>query len=300
MKIVVTGANGFLAQHLCMYLANKGFNCYAVSRGERRIPVAERIDYTSLDLTDRSLVHAYIHAVQPDVIVHVAAMSKPDECHQNRETCLLQNVTATGYLLQAAENCSSHFIYLSTDFIFGENGPHAEDDLPDPLNFYGESKLMAEKLVQDYAGHFTIVRPVFIYGRHWEGMRPSFIQWVQQQLQAGKAIKVVSDQLRTPTYAPDICKGIERIIELQKEGVYHLAGKDILSPYSMAKMVARVLGLNESLIQEVDSNSFPEPVRRSRKSGLKIDKAIRELNYQPLSFEAGLRNSFGIWLKFFQ
>jgi dTDP-4-dehydrorhamnose reductase len=82
--------------------------------------------------------------------------------------------------------------------------------------------------------------------------------------------------------------------------VYHLAGKDILSPYSMAKMVARVLGLNESLIQEVDSNSFPEPVRRSRKSGLKIDKAIRELNYQPLSFEAGLRNSFGIWLKFFQ
>lgn len=294
MKIVVTGANGFLAQHLCIYLANKGFDCFAVSRGERRIPIATHIEYTSLDLTHQSLVHAYIHTIQPDVIVHVAAMSKPDECHVNRDACLLQNVTATAYLLDAAEKCASHFIYLSTDFIFGEGGPHAEEDLPDPLNFYGESKLMAEKLVQDYAGPYTIVRPVFIYGKQWEGMRPSFIQWVQQQLQAGKPIKVVSDQLRTPTYAPDICKGIHRIIEAQKTGVYHLAGKDILSPYRMALMVARVLGLNQSLIEEVDSRSFPEPVRRSSKSGLKINKAFRELNYQPHSFEEALRKSFAV------
>lgn len=294
MKVVVTGANGFLAQHLCIYLAGIGYDCYAVSRGERRIPAAEGIHYTNLELTDFSSVNTYLTDVQPDVIVHVAAMSKPDECHHNRDACILHNATATGNLAEAAKKGSSHFIYLSSDFIFGENGPHAEEDQPDPLNFYGESKLMAEKLVQQHAGTYTIVRPVFIYGPHWEGMRPGFIQWVQQNLQAGKTIKVVSDQLRTPTFANDICKGIEQIMVQKKQGVYHLAGKDILSPYSMALTVARVLGLNESLIVEVNSDSFPEPVRRSGKSGLKIDKAIRELNYRPLSFEEGVRKSFAV------
>ncbi|HJV18641.1 MAG TPA: SDR family oxidoreductase [Sediminibacterium sp.] len=294
MKVVVTGANGFLAQHLCIHLAGNGHHCYAVSRGEQRIPAAERIHYTSLELTDFSSVNLYLAAVQPDVIVHVAAMSKPDECHYNRDACLLHNVQVTGSLAEAAKKGGSHLIYLSTDFIFGENGPHAEEDQPDPLNFYGESKLMGEKLVQQQSDNYTIVRPVFIYGPHWEGMRPGFIQWVRQNLQAGKTIRVVSDQLRTPTFANDICKGIEQIMLQKKLGVYHLAGKDILSPYSMALTVACVLGLEASLIEEVNSDSFPESVQRSRRSGLKIHKAIRELRYQPLSFEEGVRKSFAL------
>jgi dTDP-4-dehydrorhamnose reductase len=290
MKIMVTGANGFLAQHLCAFLSKKGFEVLAVSRGMSR--TTADYHYTNLELTDVSSVSAYVATMQPEVIIHVAAMSKPDECNADQPECIRQNVTVTETLALAASKIRSHFIYCSTDFIFGENGPHAEEDPADPLNFYGRSKLMAEEIVKKEMACYTIIRPVFIYGLQHEGMRPGFIQWVQQSLRAGKSIKVVSDQLRTPTYAQDICWGIEQIIRFKKTGVYHLAGNDIISPFEMAITVAEVLGLDASLIQEVNSDSFPEPVRRAKKSGLKINKAMLELNYKPHSFKEGVRKSF--------
>lgn len=291
---MVTGANGFLAQHLCVFLSDKGFQTIAVSRGPRKIPLSNNIFYYDLELTNVSSVADFIHNHQPDVLIHAAAMSKPDECNNNQEKCILQNVTVTENLVYLVKKYAIHFIHISTDFIFGENGPHHEDQLPDPLNFYGESKLMAENIIKKVLTDFTIVRPVFIYGAVWEGLRLSFIQWVQQNLQNGQAIKVVNDQQRTPTWAEDICAGIYQIIVLKKYGIYHLAGKDICTPYSMALTVAKVLNLDSQLIIEVDSTSFPEPVRRAKQSGLTIQKAVHELNYQPHSFEEGVRKSFGL------
>jgi len=229
---------------------------------------------------------------QPSIIIHTAAMSKPDECNSNKDLCVLNNVTATEYLLNAARSFSPHFIYTSTDFIFGENGPHSEEEKPDPLNFYGESKLMAEDLVKKAGLVYSIVRPVFMYGRVWEGMRPSFLHWVKNNLEQHKPIKVVNDQLRTPTFVEDICKGIEAIILHTAEGDFHLAGKDFISPYQMAVMVAAVLKLDSSMIEMVSSDTFPEPVKRSKRSGLKIDKAIQVLGYAAVSFEEGIRLTF--------
>ncbi|MGL5947203.1 MAG: sugar nucleotide-binding protein, partial [Sediminibacterium sp.] len=111
-------------------------------------------------------------------------------------------------------------------------------------------------------------------------------------LQANKPIKVVTDQLRTPTFAPDICKGITTIIHTNQTGIFHLAGKDILSPYEMALAVAATLRLDKNLIEPVTADSFPEPVKRAQKSGLKIDKAQRLLAYEATSFEEGVRMSF--------
>jgi dTDP-4-dehydrorhamnose reductase len=123
-------------------------------------------------------------------------------------------------------------------------------------------------------------------------IRPSFIQWVQQKLSNGEKIKVVTDQLRTPTYVADLCDAITTILTFKKSGIYHVAGKDILSPYDMAVTVAKVLDLNTELIEPVTSETFPEPVRRAKRSGLYIDKAIRELNYVPHSFEEAVKLSF--------
>jgi dTDP-4-dehydrorhamnose reductase len=125
-------------------------------------------------------------------------------------------------------------------------------------------------------------------------LRPSFLHWVKNSLEQNKQIKVVSDQLRTPTYVYDICKGIESIITEQKTGVYHLAGKDILSPYQMAVTTANVLGLDSGLIVNVTSETFPEPVTRAKRSGLKIDKAREELEYEPVSFEQGVGYTFAM------
>lgn len=238
---------------------------------------------------------AMITAVQPQIVIHAAAMSKPDECQNNKEDCLLQNVEATKFLLRSLKSIQPiepHFIYISTDFIFGENGPHSEEDIAAPLNFYGETKLLAEQLVMKSGLMYAIIRPVFIYGPVLQNMRPSFLHWVKNNLEQNKTIKVVSDQQRTPTFVLDICKGIEIIITQKKQGIYHLAGADLLSPYQMAITVANFLKLNAALIENVTSDTFTEPVQRAKRSGLKIDKARKLLGYEPVSFEEGLKLTF--------
>lgn len=295
MNLIITGANGFLGQHLTAFFAGKGFTVMGVSRGQRRIPEKINIIYQESELTSVSNVsnlRNLFENFQPAVIIHTAAMSKPDECDALKEQCLLNNVKATGHLVQFAKELQAHFIQISTDFIFGENGPHAEEAIPNPLNFYGQSKLMAEELVMDSGLPFTIIRPVFIYGKLWEGMRPSFLHWVKQNLEQGKKIKVVTDQVRTPTYVEDICRGIETVVQKKITGKYHLAGKDSISPYQMALTVAEVLRLNQSLIEPVTADTFPETVIRAKKSGLLIHKAQKELGYEPVSFTEGVRLTF--------
>jgi dTDP-4-dehydrorhamnose reductase len=289
-KVLVTGANGFLGQHLCLFLAKSGCDVIATGRGACRIP-DKGITYKSCELTDNKALASMLALFQPTVVVHTAAMSKPDECNENKALCIQSNVEATRYLLQSA---SAHFIYISTDFVFGENGPHSETSSTDPLNFYGETKLQAEQLVRNLSNRAAIVRPVFIYGKVWPGLRGTFLHWVKNNLEQKKQIKVVSDQLRTPTYVEDICKGIHAIIEKEARGDYHLAGKDIISPYEMAITTAKVLGLDARLIEKVTADTFPEPVKRARRSGLTIDKAERELGYKPVSFEEGVRLTFGV------
>lgn len=292
MKILITGANGFTGMHLSLSLVQKGFDVYALGRGDCRLPTLDKLIYHPVELTSvRSLLKIF-EQVSPDVVVHTAAMSKPDICETHREECLKNNVEVTRYLLEASRHFPVHFIHLSTDFIFGENGPHREEDPASPLNFYGESKLMAEKLILQTELAASIVRPVFIYGSMLPLGKPSFIQWVQKKLLNGEKIKVVTDQQRTPTYVQDLCDAITTILTFKKTGIYHVAGKDILSPYDMAITVAKVLDLNIDLIQPVTADTFPEPVRRAKRSGLYIDKSIRELDYDPHCFKDAVQLSF--------
>jgi dTDP-4-dehydrorhamnose reductase len=293
MKVLVTGANGFTGQHLVKTLVGKGFEVIATSRNESKLPSYNNLTYYNCELTDVRNVENLFDLTKPGAVIHTAAMSKPDECAANPDLCTANNITATQHLLDAAIKVgTNHFVYLSTDFIFGENGPHAEDDTPSPLNLYGASKLEAEALVNAASIKTTIVRPVFMYGPVWENLRPSFIQWVAGKLQKAEPIKVVTDQARTPTYIGDLCWGIQKIIQDQVTGVFHLAGKDIVSPYDMAVAVAKHLNPPLGLIEPVTASTFPEPVKRAQRSGLKIDKAVTKLGYAPHSFAAALQKCF--------
>ncbi|MFC4230911.1 SDR family oxidoreductase [Parasediminibacterium paludis] len=292
MKILITGSNGFLGQHLCLSLANKGFEVIATSRGICKIEPLGQIKYQAVDVTKKTEIENALAFYQPDVIIHNAAMSKPDDCLNNQDDCILQNVTATENLVEAAKSLNSYVIYVSTDFVFGDNGPHHETASKCPLNFYGKSKLMAEEIVRQSGLKSVIMRPVFIYGKQLPNMKGTFLHWVKNSLSNGQKIKVVNDQHRTPTYVNDICDGLIVMIEKQVIGDFHLAGIDLLTPYQMAIILANTLQLDASLITPVTSETFTEPVQRAKHGGLKIDKAIRELDYQPVSFEEGVRLSF--------
>lgn len=297
MRILITGSNGFLGSHLTHFFSQTQDQVFATSRGpcrDKNIP--QSVEYFEMDITDKESVDHFVQEISPDVIIHNAAMSKPNDCHFNREACLQINVEATKYLMEAAEslikNKKIHFIFLSTDFVFGENGPHAEGDTPGPLNFYGESKLMAEKIVSNASIPYAIVRPVFIYGPVWEGTRNSFIQWVKDSLEKKQTIQVVSDEARTPTYVMDICKGMQVLIKKKKTGIFHFAGKEILTPVDIAIATATTFDLDVNLIEIVKGADLKQPVLRPRKSGLTYTRAAKELGYKPVSFMEGLRQSF--------
>ncbi len=286
--MLVTGIHGLVGQYLFRILDKWDGRVVITGKGANRLPDRGYL-YEELDITDPVMVSSVFHRHQPDVVIHSAAMAQPDACELNQEEALLVNVTATNQLLEAAALRGAFFIYLSTDFIFsGDEGPYAEDDAPAPVNFYGRTKLMAEEKVKRGSCPWSIIRTGSVYGNAIVGTRPNVISWVRESLENHRPIKVVSDQFRTPTYAGDLAQAILMIACKKAQGTWHIAGKDVLSPWEMAMSVVDYLKLDTTLITKVDASVFTQAATRPLRTPLLIDKAIRELNYRPVSFDAGM------------
>lgn len=294
MKVLVTGANGFLGYYLVEQLLAKNIPVTATGKGECRLPFThdKNFQYLEMDFTDPFSVHDVFENIKPDVVVHSGAMSKPDECESNQILAYLVNVEGTVQLLINAADSKSFFVFISTDFVFdGERGMYNEDDIPNPVNYYGRTKLEAEEAVKDYEFEWAIVRTVLVYGKNHSGHN-NILKIVKEKLEKGEEYSVVDDQLRTPTYVEDLAKGIVSIIEKKATRIFHLSGKDILTPYQMAIKAAEYLQLDSSVIKRVTADSFSQPAKRPLKTGFIIDKARKQLNYDPLSFEEGLKKTF--------
>ncbi|MFM2358652.1 MAG: hypothetical protein RLY16_645, partial [Bacteroidota bacterium] len=181
MKVLITGANGLLGQHLINHLLlHTNIQVLATGKGEPRLPfqVSAKYQYESLDITDGVLVNTFLKMHQPNVIIHAAAMTQPDPCELDPIGCWLVNVTATRFLLDAAASIKARFIYISTDFVFdGTAGPYVETDTPSPVNYYGSSKLAAEKSVETYPFDWCIIRTVLVYGNVLVGTRANIVSW---------------------------------------------------------------------------------------------------------------------------
>ncbi len=291
--ILITGANGFVGYYLVQQLLQNGYRVIATGKGENRLPYTDgNFRYHSLDYTSKEAVAAVFSSAGPQVVVHCGAISKPDECEQNREAAFLSNVTGTMNLLEASAACRPHFVFLSTDFVFsGDRGFYKEEDERAPVNYYGETKVLAEDEVMKYAFDWTIVRTVLVYGKTFSG-RENIVTNTAKALQQGKSLKIFDDQVRTPTYVEDLASGIAAIIEKRAGGIYHLSGEDIRTPYDVAVETAQWLGLDHSLITAVKAEEFDQPARRPAKTGFNISKAKNELGFQPVSFPEGLKRTF--------
>lgn len=287
MKILVTGSNGLLGQKLTALLGNHPH--HALVRTSRTPQEGVPGDWQPMDITDAASVKAVIDAVKPDVVIHAAAMTMVDDCEQQREACWKANVGGTRNVLEACSAIGVHVIHVSTDFIFdGSTGPLAESAEPGPVNFYGESKLEAERLVSQYSGDWAILRTVLVYGLTPDRSRSNIVLWVKNNLEAGKPIRVVDDQWRTPTLAEDLAQGCLLAAEHHATGVYHVSGPELLTPYDMAIQTAEFFGLDSSLITRTDSTQFTQPAKRPLRTGFIIDKARRAWGYAPHSFREGI------------
>jgi dTDP-4-dehydrorhamnose reductase len=293
MIILITGANGFLGHYLVQKLLPSGHTIVATGKGgSMLIQKADNLVYTSLDFTDSFQVHDVFEKFQPDIIVHAGAMANVDACEKEQWQAHVVNVEGTLNLLANAEEIKAHLIFISTDFVFdGESGPYDETSLTNPVNFYGKTKRDAEEAVKEYSFEWTIVRTVLIYGNNLTG-RDNIVTAVRKKLLAGETYAAVDDMIRTPTYVEDLAKGIVAIIEKMKKGVYHLSGKDILTPYQMAIKTAEYLHLDASLVKRISTSDLQANTKRPKQTVFLLDKAKRELDYEPVSFEEGLKRSF--------
>jgi dTDP-4-dehydrorhamnose reductase len=295
-KILVTGANGLLGQKLVYALAGRNdAELIATSKGESRILKKDGYVYEPFDISDRADVGRVLSKYKPDVVINTAAMTNVDACEKEKDQCWMLNVTAVKYMIEVLEGMQSadykpHFIHLSTDFIFnGENGPYREVDEPNPVSYYGMSKYEAEKAVQASRLKWAILRTIIVYGVVDNMSRSNIVLWTREALSKGQPINVVDDQFRSPTLAEDLAQGCILAAMKGAEGIYNISGKDTMSILELVYRVADFFGLDKSLVTPVKSASLNQDARRPPRTGFILDKAIRELGYQPHSFEEGLR-----------
>ncbi len=295
MKVLVTGANGLLGQHLVKLLLEKNHCVIATGKGPSRLLFAESAlyQYHDIDITNKTALFEFAAGEKPDTFIHTAAMTQVDACELNREGCFAVNVSGTKHVMHVAEMHSRFFIHVSTDFVFnGEKGNYKEEDEMSPVNYYGATKLQAERLVYDCKIPWAIVRTCLVYGLSPDGTRSNIISWVKGKLEKKEKIKVVDDQIRTPTYVEDLAKGIILVMEKKAEGIFHISGKDILTPYAMALQTADFFSLDKNLIEKVTAETFSQTAKRPQKTGFIIDKARKELGYEPMSFQEGLKKMY--------
>ncbi len=289
-RILVTGSNGLLGQKLVEQLAaTPGIHTIATSKGQNRLPAFYGYEYYEMDITNRKQVEAVIKIAKPDVIIHTAAMTNVDQCEMEKEECWKLNVTAVEYLIEACQRQHVFFVHVSTDFIFdGTAGPYKEDDVPNPVSFYGWSKYAAEKLVSHSELKWAIARTVLVYGIAHDMSRSNIILWVKKSLEEGTPIKVVTDQSRTPTLAEDLAMGCFLIADKKAQGIFNISGKDFLTPYEMAMATADFFDLDSTLISPTDASAFTQPARRPPRTGFDLKKSRNVLGYEPRTFREGI------------
>lgn len=289
-KVLITGANGLLGQKLVSLFAKKeNIQLLATSRGECRFSIPKNVSYQNLDITSAVDCMALIEEFQPEVLIHAAAMTQVDACETDRELCDSINVTGVNNLIQAISDHHTHFIHISTDFIYeGDEEEYFEDSKVNPLSYYGESKWKSEQLFEKVKFPYSILRTVLVYGVLEDISRSNIVLWAKGALEKGQEINIVEDQYRCPTLAEDLALACLQVLEKKATGVFHISGKDFISILDLIFQIADYWNLDKSLINPIVTSSLNQPAKRPAKTKLNINKAVKKINYQPKSFLEGL------------
>ncbi|CAM1342942.1 SDR family oxidoreductase [Tenacibaculum amylolyticum] len=290
-KIVITGSNGLLGQTLVNLLVKEKENYEVIgfSRGENRSGRND-FEYVSIDITNREDLFEKLAIYKPDVIVNTAAMTQVDMCEDAQKECDAINVTLVDDLIIASKEFNTHIIQLSTDFIFdGKKGYYKEDDIANPLSYYGQSKLKAEELLTTSYNNYTILRTILVYGQVYDMSRSNIVLWVKESLENQKEITIVNDQYRMPTYVESLAEACKLAIDNHVLGVFNISSNELLSVYEIAQQIAEVFKLDKTLIKPISSETLNQRAKRPAKTGFNLEKTKKELGFMPNSFKKDLQ-----------
>ena len=287
MKVLITGSNGLLGQKLLHKLReDEGINLIAISRGENRVSEKSGYIYFDLDITDNDEVEKVIVDQMPDVVINTAAMTNVDMCEDKKDACDALNVNAVQYLADACQEINAHLIHISTDFIFdGEDGPYTEEDTPNPLSYYGLSKLKSEQLLQAHMVKWTILRTIVVFGTGERLSKENIVLWAKGALEKGDSLNIIDDQFRAPTLAEDLADACILAIKKTAYGIFNVSGKDIMSIYEMVERIRKYYGLDNTNLNRISTSTLDQKAKRPPRTGFILKKAKSVLGYNPHSFE---------------
>ena len=298
-KILVTGSGGMLGVDLCDKLATDydviGLDIYRSpgrpfdSAQGRQVTRAQ--GFIRCDITDRDKILRSVRSAEPDLIVHAAAWTDVDGCELDPIKAKKINTEGTRNISLAASELKAPFVFISTDFVFDGNKktPYGESEKPNPLNVYGESKLEGEKLAAK-SDKCAIIRTSWLYGANGK----NFVDAIINKAKSGEDLKVVNDQVGSPTYTKDLAEAIERLINIVIEespghqasaeqsgaspkgtkspGLFHISNRGAVSWFEYAKNILETSGVKNVEIKPIKSAELDRPAKRPHFSALDSSK----------------------------
>ncbi len=281
MKLLITGGSGLLGSKVAEMAQARGdevFSGYAHNMPSYGKPVR-------FDLLDCPSISDMLEELAPEVIIHSAALTDVDRCEREKELAYKMNVEGTQAIAAAAQKAGSFLVYISTDYVFdGMRGMYQEDDRPNPVSYYGCSKLLGEQYCSG-----CIVRTCVIYGSRPASGKVNFALWLIESLKSDKQVRVVTDQFITPTLNTNLAEMVLEAADRRLSGIYHLAGATRISRYDYALELAKEFDLDSDLLLHSGMKDMKWTARRPIDSSLDTSKARRELMNKPLPLNEALR-----------
>ncbi|HYC00273.1 MAG TPA: SDR family oxidoreductase [Candidatus Limnocylindrales bacterium] len=255
-EILVVGASGLVGRLMMARFGERAAGTYATTAGPGLL---------QLDITDAEATRRLVTEISPRVIVHTAALTDVNRCEREPQTSERVNVQGTRNVAAAAADVGARYIFFSTDYVFGDDGPHEVDQVRTPLNVYGCHKAKAEDVVAGLEDH-VILRACNVYGYQSGGK--NFAMGIFESLHQGRRVLVAVDQWGSPTLASDLVEATMRIVDGDVRGPIHVAGPDQVTRLEWARRIAEVFGLDVSLLEPVPSSALGPAAPRPRRGGL--------------------------------
>jgi dTDP-4-dehydrorhamnose reductase len=270
MNVLVTGANGQLGNEMRI-VANRSQNDYYFFSD---ITEQEGTQTVHLDITDKDTVQNWVKDNDIKLIINCAAYTNVDMAESDYQTAELLNATAVSYLADAIKQVNGTLIHISTDYVFGGSNsrtPCAEEENASPTSVYGLTKLHGERAIIESGCNYIIIRTAWLYSEYGK----NFVKTMMNLTSTREELKVVFDQVGTPTYASDLAETIFEIIEnrkFDKQGIYHYSNEGVCSWFDFAVKIAEFAGNTKCKIKPCLSHEFPSPVTRPSYSVLNKTK----------------------------
>ena len=243
-----------------------------------------------LNLLDNKQLVNLLKKFSPEIILFPAALSNVEFCEKNHNECWKHNVIGTLNLVNLIKKSPIKLVYYSTDYIFdGTKGsPYREDDPPNPLSIYGESKLMGERYIEEILDDYVIVRTQWLYGKHGR----NFVETILALAEERDHIEVVHDQQGSPTYTADLSRAIAALISRNLRGAFHVSNSGFCSWYDFALEIVQLANSSRVEIVPISSTTLNRPAKRPLYSILNCQRLEQETDFGMRSWQKALRDYF--------